>query len=78
MQHSHKAGALKQVNKSHKQSKASKRSIKVKSGGRVETAEKMNMKMKYGPFQPFIIVAFKTGRIASTAPSSCARTSGRR
>lgn len=46
MQHSHKAGALKQVNKSHKQSKASKRSIKVKSGGRVETAEKINMKMK--------------------------------
>ena len=47
MQHSHKAGALKQVNKSHKQSKASKRSIKLKSGGRVEAGEKMSMKMKW-------------------------------
>ena len=46
MQHSHKAGALKQVNKSHKQSKASKRSIKLKSGGRIEAGEKMSLKMK--------------------------------
>ena len=47
MQHSHKAGSLKQVNKTHKQSKASKRSIKLKQGGRVETAEKIIIKDKY-------------------------------
>ena len=46
MQHSHIAGSLKQVNKSHKQSKASKRSIKMKQGGRIETVEKMVLKDK--------------------------------
>lgn len=46
MQHSHKAGSLKQVNKSHKQSKASKRSIKMKQGGRIEAVEKMVLKDK--------------------------------
>lgn len=47
MQHSHKAGSLKQVNKSHKQSKASKRSIKMKQGGRVEAVDKLVLKDKY-------------------------------
>lgn len=47
MQHSHKAGSLKQVNKTHKQSKASKRSIKMKQGGRVEAVDKLVLKDKY-------------------------------
>lgn len=51
MQHSHKAGSLKQVNKTHKQSKASKRSIKLKQGGRVEAAEKLILKEKYVKIQ---------------------------
>lgn len=78
MQHSHKAGALKQVNKSHKQSKASKRSIKLKSGGRVEAGEKMSMKMKWVWTEAMIRLASKTARIEPTIRSKCATTSERR
>jgi hypothetical protein len=46
MEHSHKAGSLKQVNKSHKQVKASKRSNKLSLGGRVESGNRLSIKEK--------------------------------
>lgn len=50
MEHSHKAGALKQTNKSHKQVKSSKRANKLSMGGRVEKSGHVTMKEKYVVF----------------------------
>ena len=47
MEHSHKAGALKQTNKSHKQVKSSKRANKLSMGGRVEKGNGITSKEKY-------------------------------
>ena len=46
MEHSHKAGSLKQTNKSHKQVKNSKRATKLSMGGRVEGGGRLGIKEK--------------------------------
>lgn len=47
MEHSHKAGSLKQTNKSHKQVKNSKRATKLSMGGRVESGGRLSIKEKW-------------------------------
>lgn len=47
MEHSHKAGSLKQSNKSHKQVKNSKRATKLSMGGRVEGGGRLSIKEKW-------------------------------